>query len=349
MSKSSRGCLCSVGAVLVAVACSGGGALPGVVVTDSAGVEIVSNSATLIRSSWTVDSTPMLQIGVLDGPPEYVLSGVAGAVRLTDGRVAIGDGGSASVRIYAADGRFLREFGRAGNGPGEFASLDLSRIGGDTLLITDVTNRRFSVLDPEHGFLRFMSFPASMPAADVRGVAGGAAVAWRLDSVQPRTAGWDSLSIVTINLRTEEVREIRRAPFVLRDAAAPIERTALLTAAHDGFWYGQGETFEVRQYSASGAVVRLVRLGSGPDGTPAPPGQFLGSMVDLDGNLWIWMLEEGSPPYWHVFSPAGHYLSKVELPSGFLPYEIGPDYVLTRHWDAFDVEYVRLYRLSKSP
>jgi hypothetical protein len=76
-----------------------------------------------------------------------------------------------------------------------------------------------------------------------------------------------------------------------------------------------------------------------------PP--FLGGLTDAAGNLWIWTLPTEGAPTWHVFAPDGRHITRVDLPSGFLPFEIGDDYILTLHWDEYHVEYVRLHRLEK--
>ena len=53
------------------------------------------------------------------------------------------------------------------------------------------------------------------------------------------------------------------------------------------------------------------------------------------------------PSQWDVFSPAGVWLGRVELPASFTPLEIGADYVAGLWRDADDVEFVRFYRLLK--
>ncbi len=71
-------------------------------------------------------------------------------------------------------------------------------------------------------------------------------------------------------------------------------------------------------------------------------------MVDKGGNLWISdpQLARPTPLGWNVFRSDGRLLARVTMPERFIPKEIGLDYVLGVARDEFDVEYVKLYRLS---
>lgn len=120
------------------------------VVRDSAGVRIVENSAPAWREGegWRMSDEPILEIGVLEGQPEYQLFQVRGAIRLSDGRIVVANAGSHELRIYDPRGRFLTSVGREGSGPGEFRALgSLDRLGSDSLITWDWRNNRAQVFD----------------------------------------------------------------------------------------------------------------------------------------------------------------------------------------------------------
>lgn len=118
---------------------------------DSAGITIVESSAPLLDDSagWRLADEPSLQIGSLDDP-EQSLGRVNAARTFADGRVVVFDVSIPQVRVFAADGTFVRAIGRGGDGPGEFRSGgNLEVLPGDTLLVYDLLPQRVSLVTGE--------------------------------------------------------------------------------------------------------------------------------------------------------------------------------------------------------
>lgn len=129
-------------------ACEGSPEAPAFAVRDSAGVEVVESIRPSETSGPIVGPDPLLRIGAVDGDPNHLLSGVTGAVRLTDGGVAVADGGSQEVRFFDAQGSFVRSVGHAGAGPGEFTGLAaLGRDPEGGLWAWDFSLRRITWMD----------------------------------------------------------------------------------------------------------------------------------------------------------------------------------------------------------
>lgn len=102
----------------------------GLIRRDSAGVEIVEQSAPLRDSlGWTVDPEPAVRIGARLRGADDMLFRVRGAARLSDRRIVVANGGTQEIRFYAADGRLERSAGGEGEGPGEFASVGAPVVG----------------------------------------------------------------------------------------------------------------------------------------------------------------------------------------------------------------------------
>jgi 6-bladed beta-propeller len=91
---------------------------------------------------------PLVDIGGDGGPEE--LSGVTGAVSLSDGRIVIGNGATNEIRVFSDDGNYLETIGRRGGGPGEFYSLLWVGVApGDTILAYDIRSQRLSWFAPD--------------------------------------------------------------------------------------------------------------------------------------------------------------------------------------------------------
>ncbi|MEQ9400207.1 MAG: hypothetical protein RJQ04_13680 [Longimicrobiales bacterium] len=73
--------------------------------------------------AWRVSATPALTIGAIEGDSAYLFERIASAHFAGDGRIVVADGGLSVVRVFGPDGRFLHQFGRLGDGPGEFRNL----------------------------------------------------------------------------------------------------------------------------------------------------------------------------------------------------------------------------------
>ncbi|NIM51473.1 MAG: hypothetical protein GTN78_04365 [Gemmatimonadales bacterium] len=113
------------------------------------------------EGSVDVSDEPLVEIGVLDGDPNYQLFRVVGALRLSDGRLVVANSGTNELRFYDSSGRYLRSSGRKGGGPGEFEGLSwLGASGADSLLAYDWPGRQISVFDAAGEYARASVLPA---------------------------------------------------------------------------------------------------------------------------------------------------------------------------------------------
>jgi hypothetical protein len=199
-----------------AVACSDTqtASSPSWTVRDSAGIRIVESISAVWDSSkaWRVGPQAVLEVG-----QELDLEHVAGALRLSDGRIVIAESGDNSIIVFAPDGQVLTRFGRKGSGPGEFR--DISRVqrirGTDSLLVYDLLLNRGSVFEPGGRLVREFS------TMNARG------------GVLPTIAGVfadGSLLMADVAVPTPETRGLVRGDVALRRYDPAADRsTALAT------------------------------------------------------------------------------------------------------------------------
>lgn len=113
-----------------------------VLITDSAGVRIVDNGTLDLSRDLLASPSPVLQIGVVAGAEDQQLFRVADVKRLSDGGIAVANGGSRELRIYNADGGHRATAGGAGGGPAEFTYPSaLKVLAGDTIQVQDFMDR----------------------------------------------------------------------------------------------------------------------------------------------------------------------------------------------------------------
>jgi len=145
-----------LGAAICAAACSEGARWEAeTTVVDSAGVEIVTSDPLHSDATCILGDGPILVLGAIEGEDPYLFHQIRDAARLSDGSVAVVDGGSREVRVFSGTGEHLRSMGGAGEGPGEFRGPWLLWVlPGDTLWASDYMPWRFNVFSPLGGFSR---------------------------------------------------------------------------------------------------------------------------------------------------------------------------------------------------
>lgn len=144
-------------ALPLVLACSGEAPPRAAVERDSAGVHIVENTTPAWKegAGWRVPDTVLVEVGADADHPERDFARVAGAFRLSAGRLAVLDGGNQQVRFYDSTGTWIGSVGRKGSGPGEFQNpFGFWRREGDTLQVFDFQARRVSILDDTGAFVR---------------------------------------------------------------------------------------------------------------------------------------------------------------------------------------------------
>ena len=130
------------------VGCGPPAETPATVARDSAGVRVVESRAP--RSSeppWSVG-----EVLVEVGGEGTELASVAGAVRLSDGRIVVADEGNAEVRWFSPSGEPIGSIGGRGDGPGEFRLITgLGATAADSVWVYDFGHARLTWLAPDGG------------------------------------------------------------------------------------------------------------------------------------------------------------------------------------------------------
>jgi hypothetical protein len=136
---------------------------PRLLVTDSAGIEIVSFDAGRLPRTASVDADPAWVLG--DGSDAAVgleLHRVGTVTRLTDGRIAIPEGSTGQIIVVDLEGRRIDRIGGRGDGPSEFNSLSVvfAREGGGVAAY-DSRRNRVADFDADGAFVGGRSLPTT--------------------------------------------------------------------------------------------------------------------------------------------------------------------------------------------
>ncbi len=255
------------------------------IVQDSAGVRIVENTTPLWQEGegWHLSLEPVVDIGGGDAE-ENQLFRVAGATRLSDGRIVIANGGSMELKFYAPNGVHIFNAGGTGGGPGEFQSLGwFYRLGGDSLIVHDFRQRRTSILDANGAFGRSFQLQATTdmlrpaPAGAFQdgtflvregGFAIGARGPTRIERPEEEVFRYDASGAVLHTLGSYPGIEFVIAPSggvrpngerVIGRSPQHFGRSTAFFVHGDHLYVGDNATYEVKVYSLDGELDLLIR------------------------------------------------------------------------------------------
>jgi hypothetical protein len=372
-----------------------------VTVRDSAEVTIVDSRGPRSGPEEFVIGAAQLSLGG-EGSE---LNRVVGAVRLSDGRVVIGDAGDDVLRYFSPSGEALGEVGGRGDGPAEFRSLQaIGLTAGDTVWAYDFSHHKVVWVAPDMTVNRTVTVSPPLSSGLAVGVLAGDTIllgeSWSSVQVAAGTTTGlvresvayvrysdDGAFVDTVGLHPgreivisqENGRGVMSsAPFARAAVHAHLGGGSVADASPaDGFAVGAQIEHEVRLFSSSGALRRIVRWDGGdlaldaatarewrsaqleaarPDDRAALRQQLAdvelpdqrpayGSILAApDGSLWVAHFAPGGQEAdrWDVFDPMGAWCCTATMPARFTPLSLGPDWVLGVSRDEMDVQHVEL-------
>lgn len=281
---------CALSACIAATACTPASDPPDteVRITVEDGVTIVENPGLHIADSttWRLDTTDVVRIGVVEGPPEYMIGRLAGMLRRPDGTILVADAIAHEIRVFDERGRFVRKVGRAGEGPGEYGMLHSLYARGDSIAVLDNEGGRVTMLGPQLEYAHRYR-PRLL---ETRATGGMTSHSTRGFFADGRILFSDYLN-VCLQQRREGGICADSSAYYRSDGAGPAEATygrfvsgrsemfrragtnvsiaephpQAFTAVHgDRFYYADAERFEVRVYGPEGGLERVIRVNADP-------------------------------------------------------------------------------------
>jgi hypothetical protein len=295
--------------LLLAAACSPGTNTepPRVVVSDSAGIRIVSNHVPEAETA-SLAIREELRIGSLDGPEAYQLFQVRPMAAAPDGRLFVPLLRANEIRVFSESGEHLGTIGRTGEGPGEFTLLASVHVEGDLLFAMDWGMNRVTTFTLDGELVSTSPFPRG-ESGTVRPDArlAGSWLFWVPDPYDwpehGRSVEMGARLVVTVEL--SELPARLSAPdgaeatgsawpvvssgrmFGMRMGTALTGQTPLWEPrqrwATDGrgrLWVTAPDRYQIDAYAPDGSLISRIRRSHDPTPiTPQMKGRFLAAVV----------------------------------------------------------------------
>ena len=229
-----------------------------------------------------LSAEPMLSIGMLDGPDEYLFGGINAGALLADVSVVVSDRQHFRVQRFSAGGEHLWSRGRAGEGPGEFEYVRIAKgcASEESIVVYDIRTTRVYVYDGEGNLVDEYQFRYNgLPLRDFACAPGGrlgfmgSSVGMGEEGVEPGELFRALLSLGTGELGTTATTTLReRIPGREKRLLGPGDampgstwtHDVVLAATDEGLWLGTSEDYEVELIDWTGATIRRIRW-EGPD------------------------------------------------------------------------------------
>jgi hypothetical protein len=306
-------------------------------------------------------------VGGGDSPDASFISASALDV-LPDGTVYVIDTKDSRVKVFDAEGKFLRVFGRQGQGPGEMNQPTGILITPELdVLVEDILNRRLAVFALDGTFRRQISTAKALGLSGIQMDGRGLIVARSMGLAE---GGKMSLCVQTYD--AEFNPKVKLASFEMPiSAQAKINpfsaMNTLYALGRDGLLYlGSAKAYEIRIVSAEGRLLKTI----GRDHDPVPvtqadkdemlksltsvPGVNLRDMIQFpdvyppfsnfvpagEGRLLVRTFEKGQAKkefYWDVFDAEGRYIAKVPIVHDIQLWRDGKAYFFVEDEEGFRV------------
>ncbi|NQU44825.1 hypothetical protein HQ520_16165 [bacterium] len=226
---------------------------------------------------WRLEEIPEVTIGVVEGDERYLLHDVYQVRRMSEGRIAVLDAGSARVRVYAGDGAHLFDVGGRGDGPAEFRSPQFLTLAEDSIVVFERSPGSATWFTPGGAFVRRVATPGGLDGRSlyplVVGVlADGRAVVAAAPPGRERPGQRihrPSMAVWTFPLRGTEADSLfsfldREQEYYQSDGR-PSRRDVIfghrsyVTAGEDQIYHGTTESYSINVYDGTGSLRRVIR------------------------------------------------------------------------------------------
>ena len=311
----------TIGAAVTAAGCGVGDVVTPFTARDSAGVQIVeSRLCSWDEQPWTIALSPEVRAGGGGPSSDTQLLGISDAGRLTDGRIAAADRELGRLRIFSRSGDHLQSMGTAGDGAGEFRSLDRLVEWRGRLWVFDVRRLRLTSFDatgtPAEE-VELGPFESAQPIGDVLTIGDA------LFGIEARVRRDDSVpslyrdTVHVFGLEPESTQPIVSFPGTLMQHVGTARAGVVGSRpyapqpswATDGssLYFSSGDRFEFSVADGSGRTTRIVRRTDPPPPlTEAEITEWRDPQLDgvpeseraiVEENLARWVMPETLPTY----------------------------------------------------
>lgn len=339
-------------------------------IEEENGVKVVKNPKNPIYGEDVFSLEEEISIGEAEGREEYMFSEVQSIATDNDERIYVLDYEENNVKIYNENGEFVKQFGRQGQGPGEFhLPRTVIITNQDEILVQNFRNLAFFSLDGD--FKRSLSAaqePFGLGPINVDSDGNITSLCIVRDEKNPRyeLKKFDSELKYLYSLGSSPT------PNAIRDGFNPLFPVLRWNKINrNQIVCGYMKEYELKIFDAKGNLIRKILKEYTPlkvtqedvderlQGEELPPQlkekmvipkyhcPFRWMIADDEGRIFVWTYErvdDGEGYYYDVFDAEGKYIVKVPLKSRPFLFKNSKLYTVEEDEDGF--QYVKRYKVT---
>lgn len=264
-----------------------------------------------------------------------------------DGRIVVLDSIDKKIKIFDSSGKPLREFGREGQGPGEWISpLILQMISDEEIMVSDTGNRKLVYFDLEGKLIKEVSYAKRINIAKIYDSQGQYVAC----EIGPE-AGSIAFTVAKYDANFSQLFKIDTLLTPLPLGGTKINFFDFVydfcLDSAGNIIYSQTKDYEIKYFTPDGQLFKIVRKKYRPQTISEKDKEEMLSMMpktgavnmkemvvfpekyppfrsfclDEQNRLYVRTYEKGKTPgsyLFDIFNPEGKFIARCEIPSSFV-------------------------------
>jgi hypothetical protein len=313
------------------------------------------------------------------GNPDESLSQVSTFVVDGDGGVFALDFKEQKIKVFDNAGKYLRQIGKPGQGPGELGMASgIQLMADDTLVIEDATNRRLALFKPSGEFIKNISTSGMLGLVNILMDGQGNIIGREMGITEGNAKMFFEIKKFDSNLKPLFTLDKIEFPIPIPGSGTKMNILEMISAYQfspaGNIYYGRNADYEIKVYSPGGKLIRTIQkeydrvkvtpadidemLERVPNVTPGvnikemvsfpeyfPPFQFF--LLDDQGRLYVRTFTKGKAKgeyVFDVFDADGAFFAQFVTKSDLRLFKAGKAYGIEETDEGYQV--IKRYAVS---
>jgi hypothetical protein len=250
---------------LVILLCFGPAAAQKIKTVD--GVTVVSNGkkpASVKGQPAKIKLAEELTIGGSGGNPDQSFSQVGAFVADAEGGILALDFKEQKIKVFDRTGKFLRQIGKSGQGPGELGMASgIQLMSDNTLVVEDATNRRLALFKPTGEFLKNISMAGKLGLVNILLDGKGNAIGREMGLVEGNAKMFFEIKKFDADLKPLFTLDKIEFPIPIPGSGAKMNILEMMSIYQfdpaGNIYYGRNADYEIKIYSPEGKHIRTIQ------------------------------------------------------------------------------------------